>query len=73
MQQLRPEERREFQRLVLGGPVAGIASYLVQKMLRDPVDKMIAHEYRITGTWSDPQIAKVAPPQAAAREPGQTD
>ena len=30
-----------------------------QKLLKDPIDKLAAYEYDITGTWADPQVAKV--------------
>lgn len=55
---------------LLGGPVAGIASFLVQKVLRDPFDKMTAYEYDITGTWSDPQVSKAGTaPAGGSKEP----
>jgi uncharacterized protein YhdP len=44
---------------LIGGPVAGVATFLAQKMLKDPIDKMAAFEYDVTGTWKDPQVAKV--------------
>ncbi len=45
---------------LIGGPVAGVATLLAQKMLKDPIDKIAAFEYDVTGTWKDPQVAKVA-------------
>lgn len=39
-------------------PVAGLAAYLAQKVLSDPVEKMFSYEYDISGTWSDPQVEK---------------
>ncbi len=53
---------------LIGGPIAGIASFLLQKMLKDPLDQIAAYEYSITGTWADPQVTKVAPGQAQATE-----
>ena len=44
---------------LIGGPLAGVASYLVQKVLKDPLGQMAAYEYKITGTWADPQASKV--------------
>ena len=44
---------------LIGGPIAGIASFLVQKVLKDPLDQMVAYEYSVTGSWSDPQVVKV--------------
>jgi len=39
-------------------PVAGVVTYLAQKMLSDPIEKLFAFEYAVTGAWSDPQVAK---------------
>jgi uncharacterized protein (TIGR02099 family) len=47
----------------LGGavvnPVAGVVTYIVQKALEDPVEKLFAFEYSVTGTWDDPVVEKV--------------
>lgn len=40
-------------------PVAGVVTYLVQKALQDPVEKLFAFEYAITGTWDDPKVKKI--------------
>jgi uncharacterized protein YhdP len=37
----------------------------VQKALKDPLDQMAAYEYTVTGSWSDPQVAKVETAAAA--------
>lgn len=52
---------------LLGGPVAGVATFLAQKMLKDPLDQIIAYEYNVTGTWAEPQVSKIerAAPAAA--------
>ncbi|MBI4756947.1 MAG: TIGR02099 family protein [Betaproteobacteria bacterium] len=44
-------------------PVVGAATYLAQKILRDPLGRIFAYDYAITGPWSDPKVAKL---QAAA-------
>ena len=41
-----------------GGPVVGAAAYIAQKLLRDPLNKLAADEYEITGTWDNPQELK---------------
>jgi uncharacterized protein YhdP len=43
----------------LGGPVVGITAMVAQKLLRDPIDQIAAYEYSITGTWDNPDAAKV--------------
>jgi uncharacterized protein YhdP len=52
---------------VLGGPIVGAATYLVQKLLRNPIDQILTYQYRVTGSWDDPQVARAAP---AAATPG---
>lgn len=37
-----------------GGPLAGAAAWLAQKILKDPLNKIAQSEYRITGTWDKP-------------------
>jgi uncharacterized protein (TIGR02099 family) len=57
---------------LIGGPVAGAAMYLAQKILRDPIEKLVAFEYNVAGNWSDPQVAKVEraqPPPMAESMP----
>jgi uncharacterized protein YhdP len=44
---------------LIGGPIAGVASFLVQKALKDPLGQIVAYEYSITGTWADPQASKI--------------
>lgn len=45
---------------LLGGPVAGIGVFLAQKLLKDPLGQMAAYDYAVTGTWSDPQVTRIA-------------
>jgi uncharacterized protein (TIGR02099 family) len=48
-------------------PAVGLATLLAQKALRDPIEKMVAFEYRVSGTWADPVVTKKRRP---APEPG---
>lgn len=41
-----------------GGPAVGAAAWVAQKLLKDPLNKIAAYEYDITGTWDNPQEAK---------------
>ncbi len=54
---------------LIGGPVAGVAAFLAQKLLKDPLDQIAAYEYDVTGNWSDPQVAKVERELPAATTP----
>jgi len=44
---------------LLGGPIAGIGVYLANKMLNDPLGQIIAYDYTVGGTWSDPTVTKI--------------
>lgn len=43
-----------------GGPLAGAVAFLAQKVLKDPLNKIISTEYEIVGTWDNPQEVKPA-------------
>ncbi|TXF12201.1 TIGR02099 family protein [Pelomicrobium methylotrophicum] len=44
---------------VVGGPVAGLATFALSKVLNDPFDQIAAFEYDIAGTWGDPKVTKI--------------
>jgi uncharacterized protein (TIGR02099 family) len=54
---------------LIGGPIAGVAAFLAQKILKDPLDQMVSYEYAVAGTWTEPQIARAAD-RPAAGAPG---
>ncbi len=41
-------------------PVAGLVTYLAQKIMQDPIEKLFSYQYAVTGGWSDPQVDKLA-------------
>ena len=43
---------------LIGGPIAGVAAFLAQKILKDPIEQLVSFEYNVTGNWSDPHVAK---------------
>jgi uncharacterized protein (TIGR02099 family) len=51
---------------LVGGPVAFVATFLAQKILKDPLGRIIAYQYNITGTWSEPQVSKIERPAPAS-------
>ncbi|MDY0012472.1 MAG: YhdP family protein [Rhodocyclaceae bacterium] len=51
----------------LVNPVVGVAAYLAQKVLSDPIEKLFAFEYRVTGHWQDPKVEKLTGQPAAAQ------
>ncbi|HRP98040.1 MAG TPA: DUF3971 domain-containing protein [Rhodocyclaceae bacterium] len=40
-------------------PVAGVLAYIAQKVLSDPIERMFAYGYAISGTWADPKVEKL--------------
>jgi len=49
--------------LFLANPIVGAAvgagTLLAQKLMNDPLDQIFSYDYRVTGSWSDPQVARV--------------
>lgn len=41
---------------IAGGPVAGAATFLAQRLLSEEVDRINRFEYSVTGSWDDPKI-----------------
>lgn len=52
---------------LVGGPVAGVAAFLAQKVLKDPFSQIAAYEYRVTGTWTDPHVSKIEQPPSESQ------
>jgi uncharacterized protein YhdP len=51
----------------LVNPVVGVATLIAGRIFKNPLGKLFAYDYIITGTWTDPKIEKlqpVAPPVA---------
>ncbi len=44
-----------------GGPVLGVAVHFFQKLLG--IDKVAGHKSKVTGSWEDPKIVKIAVPE----------
>jgi uncharacterized protein YhdP len=41
-------------------PIAGVASLLAQRILKDPLGQIFAYRYAITGTWADPKVERLS-------------
>lgn len=48
--------------LTLVNPVAGVAAAIAQRLLKNPLGQIFAYDYSVTGSWSDPKVAKIQPP-----------
>lgn len=44
---------------LIANPAVGVATYLAQKVLKDPLGQMFSFRYAVTGTWEDPVVAKL--------------
>ncbi len=55
---------------LISGPVAGLAAFITQKLLKDPLDQIAAYEYDVIGSWSEPHVTKVEPPSVNSSESG---
>ena len=56
---------------VIGTPVLGLSALLVSKLLRNPLGKVVAYEYLVTGTWDNPVVTRtsaVPPAKSAASQ-----
>lgn len=51
------------------GPAVGVGVYLTQKLLRDPLDKLVSFEYNVTGSWADPKVEKIGSQPAQPSNP----
>ena len=40
-------------------PVAGVVTYLAQKTLGDPIEKLFSYDYKVTGSWTNPEVEKI--------------
>lgn len=58
---------------VLGTPVMGLTTLLLQKLLQNPLGKVVSYEYLVTGSWDNPSVTRLgagpAPAEAAKAAP----
>lgn len=50
----------------LANPALGLGSFVAQMMLREPLQRMFAFEYDVTGPWDDPQVVRRSRPTPEA-------
>ena len=48
----------------LVNPVVGVATLIAGRIFKNPLGKMFAYDYLITGTWTDPKVEKLQPAPA---------
>ena len=50
------------------GPAVGVGALILNKVLGNPLDKLVSFEYNVSGTWSDPNVVKVGGVKAPAKQ-----
>jgi uncharacterized protein (TIGR02099 family) len=45
----------------LVNPIAGVATLIAGRLMKNPLGKAFAFDYRISGTWNDPKVEKLQP------------
>jgi uncharacterized protein YhdP len=53
----------------LGTPVLGLSTLIVSKLLKNPLGKVVAYEYQVTGSWDNPVVARTSAPPPATPAP----
>ena len=43
-------------------PVVGVTAALAQRALKDPLGQIFAHDFSVTGSWTEPQVVRLNPP-----------
>ena len=54
--------------LAIVNPVAGVTAALAQRVLKNPLGQIFAHEFSVTGAWADPQVTRLSLPEAPVRD-----
>lgn len=54
--------------LALGGPVIGVLALIAQEILDKPLDQVTQLSYRLTGSWDNPQVERVAAPASKSTD-----
>jgi uncharacterized protein YhdP len=52
--------------VVMAHPVAGVATIIANKVFQNPLNKVFGFQYRVSGSWADPQVEKVGTSVGAA-------
>jgi uncharacterized protein (TIGR02099 family) len=54
--------------LVLVNPAVGAAAMIAQRVLKNPLGQILAYQYSVTGSWTDPKIARISAPKVPEGE-----
>ncbi|MDP1924785.1 MAG: YhdP family protein [Thiobacillus sp.] len=56
---------------LIGGPLAGVGVLAAQKLLRDPIEEASSQSFMVTGSWLDPEVARLAKTQTKTKTDAQ--
>jgi uncharacterized protein (TIGR02099 family) len=56
--------------VLLINPVVGATAWVMNKVFGNPLDKVFAFDYSVTGSWVDPKVEKVAAQGPGLTQPG---
>jgi len=56
-----------FASTLVGGPVVGAATYLLQRLLSNPIDQLLTYDYQVTGPWEDPKVNRIGDNKNASK------
>jgi uncharacterized protein YhdP len=54
----------------LVGAAIGAGTLLAQKMMKDPIEQIFSYEYRVSGSWTDPVVERVARGRSESADAG---
>jgi uncharacterized protein (TIGR02099 family) len=54
--------------LVFVNPAVGVAAVIAQRVLKNPLGQIFAYQYNVTGSWSDPKVARLVSPKVQESE-----
>jgi len=50
------------------GPTVGVGVLLTNKLLSDPLDKLVSFDYNVSGSWADPKVERIGAPGTEATD-----
>jgi len=56
---------------LLANPAIGVVTWLAQTILKDPLSKILAYEYDVSGSWAEPNVVKREQKAPAAHGAGE--
>ena len=54
-------------------PLWGLGTYILQKLLKNPIGQALTFQYHITGSWAKPEVARIKAEVRNAPAPPRTE